>query len=68
MRSLRRTRPPAAARERYEVERARREALARWQADAVRARAEQAAFVAEVAAVTGALVDSHRFVPSPTNW
>ncbi len=56
------------ARARYEAERARREALARWQADAVRARAEHAAFTAEVAAVGGALVDSHRFVPSPADW
>ena len=57
-----------AARERYEAERARREALARWQADAVRARAEQAAFAAELTAVAGALIDSHRFVPSPSDW
>ncbi len=57
-----------AARERYEAERARREALARWQADAVRARAEQDAFAAELTAVAGALIDSHRFVPSPSDW
>ncbi len=56
------------ARARYEAERARREALSRWQADAVRARAEQATFDAEVAAVAGAVIDSHRFVPSPANW
>ncbi len=56
------------ARERYEAERARREALARWQADAVRARAEQDAFAAELAAVAGPLADSHRRVPSPTDW
>ena len=57
-----------AARERYEAERARRDAAARWQADAVRARAEHAAFVTEVTAVAGALIDSHRFVPSPSAW
>ena len=56
------------ARARYEAERARREALARWQADAIRARAEQAAFTAELAAVSGALADSHRRVPSPSDW
>ena len=56
------------ARERYEAERARREALARWQADAVRARAGQDAFTAELAAVAGPLADSHRRVPSPTDW
>ena len=56
------------ARARYEAERARREALARWQVDALRARAEQAAFAAELAAVSGALGDSHRRVPSPSDW
>ena len=56
------------ARARYEAERARREALARWQADAVRARAAQAAFAAEMAAVAGPLADSHRRVPSPSDW
>ncbi|MCY4662077.1 MAG: hypothetical protein OXF93_20080 [Acidobacteria bacterium] len=56
------------ARERYEAERARREALARWQADALRARTEQAAFAAELAAVAGPLADSHRRVPSPSDW
>ena len=56
------------ARARYEAERARREALARWQADAVRARAEQDAFVAELTAVAGAVIDSHRRVPSPADW
>ncbi len=39
------------ARARYEAERARREALARWQADALRARAGQAAFAADLTAV-----------------
>lgn len=57
-----------AARRRYEVERARREALARWQADAVRARAEADAFVADLTAVAAALADSHRHVPSPSDW
>ena len=56
------------ARARYEAERARREALARWQADAIRARTEQAAFAAELAAVAGPLADSHRRVPSPSDW
>ena len=56
------------AHERYEAERARREALARWQADAMRARAEQDAFLAELAAVQGAFIDSHRHVPSPSDW
>ena len=56
------------ARERYEAERARREALVRWQADVVRARADHDAFLAELAAVAGPLVDSHRFVPSPSDW
>ena len=56
------------ARGRYEAERARREALARWQADAVQARAEQAAFVTELTAVEGAIIDSHRYVPSPSDW
>ena len=56
------------ARERYEAERARREALARWQADAARAETGQDAFVADVTAVAGALADSHRFVPSPSDW
>ena len=57
-----------AARQRYEAERARREALARWQADAVTARAGQGAFLAVLAGAAGALADSHRFVPSPSNW
>ena len=56
------------SRERYEAERARREALARWQADAVRAEAEQDAFVNELAVAAGPLADSHRFVPSPSDW
>ncbi len=56
------------SRERYEAERARREALARWQADAVRAETEHDAFVSELAAVAGALADSHRRVPSPSDW
>ncbi|MYH30726.1 MAG: hypothetical protein F4018_08395 [Acidobacteria bacterium] len=56
------------ARERYEAERARREAAARWQADALRAEAEQTAFLAEVATASGRVVDSHRFVPSPSDW
>ena len=56
------------ARARYEQERARREALARWQADALRARTEQAAFAAELAALAGPLADSHRRVPSPSDW
>ena len=56
------------SRERYEAERARREALARWQADAVRAEAEQDAFVNELTAAAGALADSHRFVPSASDW
>ena len=56
------------ARRQYEAERARREALSRWQADAARARAEQDAFLAELTAVAGAVVDSHRFVPSPSDW
>ena len=56
------------SRERYEAERARREALARWRADAVRAEAEQDAFVNELTAAAGALADSHRFVPSPSDW
>ena len=57
-----------AARERYEAERARREALARWQADAMRARTEQAAFAADLTAIAGPLADSHRRVPSPSAW
>ena len=56
------------ARARYEAERARREALARWQADAMRARTEQAAFAADLTAVAGPLADSHRRVPSPSDW
>ena len=56
------------ARVRYEAERARREALARWRADAVRAETEQDAFVADLTAVAGALANSHRFVPSPSDW
>ena len=56
------------SRERYEAERARREAMARWQADALRAEAGQDAFVSELAAVSGALVDSHRHFPSPSDW
>ena len=57
-----------AARERYEAERARREALARWQVDALRARTEEAAFAADLTAVAGPLADSHRRVPSPSDW
>ena len=56
------------SRERYEAERARREALARWQVDAVRAETEHNAFVSELTAVAGALADSHRRVPSPSDW
>ena len=56
------------ARARYEAERARREALARWQADALRARTEQAAFAADLTAIAGPLADSHRRVPSPSDW
>ena len=56
------------SRERYEAERARREALARWQADVLRAEAEQDAFVNELTTAAGALADSHRFVPSPSDW
>ena len=56
------------ARERYEAERARREAAARWQADALRAEVEQDAFLGELAAAAGGVVDSHRFVPSPSDW
>ncbi len=56
------------ARARYERERTRREALARWLADALRARTEQAAFAADLTAVAGPLADSHRRVPSPSNW
>ena len=57
-----------AARERYQAERARREAAARWQEDALRAEVEQDAFVAEVATAAGRVIDSHRFVPSPSDW
>ena len=56
------------SRQRYEAERARREALARWQADALRARTEHDAFVADLAAVEAAVIDSHRHVPSPSDW
>ena len=56
------------AHERYEAERERREAMARWQAEAVDARVLQATVVAEVAAITGAVIDSHRYVPSTTGW
>ena len=56
------------SRERYEAERARREALARWRADAVRAEARQDAFVTDLTAVAAALAESHRFVPSPSDW
>ena len=56
------------ARERYETERARREALARWRADVLRAEAEHDAFVADLTATAGALADSHRHVPSPSDW
>ncbi len=56
------------SRGRYEAERARREALARWRVDALRAEAEQDAFLAEMAAAAGALADSHRRVPSPSDW
>ncbi len=56
------------ARERYESERARREAAARWQADTVRARTEHDAFVADLQAAGTAVIDSHRHVPSPSDW
>ena len=56
------------ARERYEAERARRQAAARWQADTVRARTEHDAFVADLLAAGAAVVDSHRHVPSPSDW
>ncbi len=56
------------ARARYEAERARREALARWQADALRARTAQAAFAADLTAIAGRPADSHRRVPSPSDW
>ena len=56
------------ARERYQAERARREAIARWQAGALRAEAGQDAFLAEVAAAAADAIDSHRFVPSPSDW
>ncbi len=56
------------ARERYEAERARREAAARWQADTVRARTGHDAFVADLAAARAAVIDSHRRVPSPSDW
>ncbi len=56
------------ARERYEAERARRESAARWQADTVRARTEHDAFVADLLAAGTAVIDSHRHVPSPSDW
>ncbi len=56
------------AREHYEAERARREAAVRWQADTVRARTEHDAFVADLLAAGTAVVDSHRHVPSPSDW
>ena len=56
------------ARERYEAERARREAAARWQDDTVRARSEHDAFLADLAAAESAVIDSHRRVPSPSDW
>ena len=56
------------ARERYESEHARREAAARWQTDTVRARTEHDAFIADLAAAESAVIDSHRHVPSPSDW
>ena len=56
------------ARERYEAERARREAAARWRADALRAEAEQDAFLGVLNAAAGGVIDSHRFVPSASDW
>ncbi len=56
------------ARGRYQAERARREAAARWQADTVRARTEHDAFVADLLAAEAAVIDSHRHVPSPSDW
>ncbi len=56
------------ARERYEAERARREAAARWQADALRAEVEQDDFLARLSTTAAGVVDSHRFVPSPSRW
>ena len=56
------------ARASYEAERSRREALARWQADAVRAQAGQDAFLAVVTGAASGLADGHRFVPSPSDW
>ncbi|MYN67558.1 MAG: hypothetical protein F4X11_21445 [Acidobacteria bacterium] len=56
------------ARERYEAERARREAAVRWQADSVRARTEHDVFIADLAAAESAVIDSHRRVPSPSDW
>ena len=54
------------ARQRYEEERARREAQARWQADAVRERAAENVWSGELSGIGAALADSHRFQPSVT--